>query len=417
MDITVESAGLAFADAATYTDSERLHRGLALLRRESPVHLVDAPGFRPFWALTRYSDIMDVERDHQRFINEPRSILAPQAVDEEIARMAEAGTGVRALVHVDGAEHRVLRAIGADWFRPRAMRQLEEQVRELAARYVDRMAELGGECDFAADISANFPLYVIMNLLGLPESDFPMMLMLTQQVFGNADREKSRDAAGPENIVAAFQDIFAYFAKLTADRRSSPTEDLASTIANARVDGEYLNDQHTLSYYLILATAGHDTTSATLAGGLQALADHPAELRRLKTDPELMPTAVDEMFRWVTPVTSFMRTAVEDCTIRGVSIEEGDSLLLSYPSANRDEDVFVEPFRFDAGRTPNKHLAFGFGVHYCLGAALAKIEIRAFLNELLPRLVSLEVAGEPLLTPTNFVGGLKSLPIRYELTR
>jgi cytochrome P450 len=178
-----------------------------------------------------------------------------------------------------------------------------------------------------------------------------------------------------------------------------------------------LNDQHTLSYYLILATAGHDTTSATLAGGLQALADHPAELRRLKTDPELMPTAVDEMFRWVTPVTSFMRTAVEDCTIRGVSIEEGDSLLLSYPSANRDEDVFVEPFRFDAGRTPNKHLAFGFGVHYCLGAALAKIEIRAFLNELLPRLVSLEVAGEPLLTPTNFVGGLKSLPIHYELTR
>jgi cytochrome P450 len=417
MDMTAKSAGLAFADPATYTDNERYHQGLALLRKESPVHWVDAPGFRPFWALTRHSDIMDVERDHQRFINEPRPILGPQAVEEEMAKMAEAGTGLRSLVHVDGTEHRLLRAIGAGWFRPRATRQLEERVRELAKRYVDRMADLGGECDFVNDISLNFPLYVIMHLLGVPESDFPLMLTLTQQVFGNLDPEKARDAEGPESVAAAMNEIMGYFAKLTADRRSNPTEDLASTIANAQVDGEYLSDQHTLSYYLILATAGHDTTSATLAGGVQALADHPAELHRLKADAELIPTAVDEMIRWVTPVNSFMRTAVEDSTIRGVSIKAGDSLLLSYPSANRDEDVFVDPFRFDVGRTPNKHLAFGFGVHQCLGAAMAKMEIGAFLRELLPRLVSVEVVGEPVLTPTTFVGGLKRLPIRYELSR
>ncbi|MDN3351554.1 cytochrome P450 [Actinomadura sp. DC4] len=417
MDITTESAGLAFTDAATYADREQLHRGLALLRKESPVHWVDAPGFRPFWALTRHSDIMDVERDHQRFVNEPRPILGPKVVEEEIARMAAAGAGVRSLVHVDGEEHRSLRAIGAGWFRPRAMRHMEEQIRELARRYVGRMADLGGECDFVEEISLNFPLYVIMHLLGVPESDFPIMLMLTQQVFGNADQDKSRDAASPESIVAAFQEIFGYFAKLTADRRSNPTDDLASAVANARVDGEYLSEQHTLSYYLILATAGHDTTSAALAGGVQALADHPAELQRLKADPALMPTAVDEIIRWVTPVTSFMRTAVEDCTIREVGIREGDGLLLSYPSANRDEDVFAEPFRFDVGRTPNKHLSFGFGVHYCLGAALAKMEIGIFLSELLPRLAGLEVAGEPVLTQTHFVGGLKRLPIRYELSR
>jgi cytochrome P450 len=417
MSITVEAAGLALADPATYADSERLHEALALLRRESPVHRVEAPGFRPFWALTRHSDIMDVERDHERFLNEPRPILGPQAVEEEIARMAAAGAGVRSLVHVDGDEHRLLRAIGAGWFRPRAMRRLEEQIRELATRYVDRMAELGGECDFVAEISLNFPLYVIMNLLGVPESDFRIMLMLTQQVFGNADRDKSRDGSGPEGITAAFQEIFGYFTELTADRRANPTEDLASTVANARVDGEYLSDQHTLSYYLILATAGHDTTSATLAGGVQALADHPAELHRLRADPALVPTAVDEMVRWVTPVNSFMRTAVEDCVIRGVDIGEGDGLLLSYPSANRDEEVFADPFRFDVGRTPNRHLAFGFGVHYCLGAALAKMEVGAFLSELLPRLKSLEAAGEPELTETFFVGGLKRLPIRYELSR
>jgi cytochrome P450 len=336
-------------------------------------------------------------------------------VDDQIAEMQKAGRAVRTLVHIDGREHRVLRAIGADWFRPKAMRQLESRVRELAKRYVDRMAALGGECDFAAQISVDFPLYVILSLLGLPEDDFAFMRVLTQELFGNADPDRARDT-DPTAITAVVQDLFAYFGKVAQDRRARPTEDIASTIANARVDGEHLNDQDTISYFIIIATAGHDTTSAALAGGIQALAERPDQLRRLMADPGLVPTAVDEIVRWVTPVTSFMRTATEDYTLRDVRIREGDSLLLSYPSGNRDEEVFDDPFTFDVGRTPNKHLAFGFGVHYCLGAALAKMEIAAFLQELLPSLESIELAGEPALAATNFVGGLKRLPIRYKLT-
>jgi cytochrome P450 len=416
-DVTsaVESAGLMLAEPRTYTDNERLHEGLSLLRRESPVHRVEAPEYRPFWAVTRHADIMEIERDHDRFRNSPRTVLGPRALDERLEQMMAEGKAVRSLVHIDGREHRVLRAIGADWFRPSAMRKMESRVRELAKRAVDRMAALGGECDFAAQISMDFPLYVILSLLGLPEDDFAFMRTLTQELFGSADPDKSRDL-DPVAVAAVVDDLFAYFGKLAVARRARPTEDIASTIANARVDGEHLSDQDTISYFIIVATAGHDTTSAAMAGGIQALAEHPEQLQRLKADPSLVPTAVDEILRWATPVTSFMRTATEDYTLRGVRIRAGDSVLLSYPSGNRDEEVFADPFSFDVGRTPNKHLSFGFGVHYCLGAALAKMEIAAFLQELLPRLDSLDLAGEPALAATNFVGGLKRLPIAYRLT-
>lgn len=203
--------------------------------------------------------------------------------------------------------------------------------------------------------------------------------------------------------------------RLPGRRRAEPTDDLASAIANARVDGEYLSDFDTASYYVIIATAGHDTTSSTISGGLHALIERPDELARLRDDPALLRTAAEEMIRWVTPVKEFMRTANADTQVGGVPIKEGASLLLSYPSANRDEKVFDDPFRFDASRDPNKHLAFGFGVHYCLGAALARIETRALFAELLPRLESIELAGQPEWVATTFVGGLKHLPIRYTL--
>ncbi|MGW4485344.1 cytochrome P450 [Amycolatopsis sp. NPDC004368] len=256
---------------------------------------------------------------------------------------------------------------------------------------------------------------MILSLLGIPESDFPLMLRLTQELFGTADADKAGENLGPEGFVEVQRQLFAFFTELTAQRRAHPTDDLASQIANSRVDGEYLSEMDTLSYYVLVATAGHDTTSATLAGGLHALIEHPGQLARLTADPSLMPAAVDEMIRWVTPVKSFMRTAAEPCELRGVAIDEGDSLLLAYPSANRDEDVFTDPFAFDVARTPDKHLAFGFGVHYCLGAALARMELAAFFDELLPRLRSAELAGEPAWTETHFVGGLKYLPVRCKL--
>ncbi|WP_018653981.1 cytochrome P450 [Actinomadura flavalba] len=414
MSLTVPEAGRMLADPAAYADDAGLHRALTLLRREAPVHWVETPGYHPFWAVTRHADIMEIERDHTRFRNAPRPLLALAEIDDMNRARVEQGTALRTLIHMDDPDHRVIRAIGADWFRPRAMRALEPRVRELARRYVDRMAELGGECDFVQQVSVRFPLYVILSLLGLPESDFDRMLKLTQELFGGDDTEMQRGASSEERFEVLLE-FFAYFQELTAARRAKPTDDLASAIANATVDGAPLNDFDTASYYVIIATAGHDTTSSTISGGLQALVENPAELDRLRADPSLLPLAVDEMIRWVTPVKEFMRTATEDCELRGVPIKAGDALLLSYPSANRDEDVFTDPFRFDAARDPNKHLAFGFGVHYCLGAALARIEVRAFFEELLPRLDTIELAGTPVGTATTFVGGLKRLPIRYTL--
>jgi cytochrome P450 len=357
---------------------------------------------------------MDIERDNELWINAPRPMLIPAATEDLAQANLAAGGGLRTLIHMDDPLHRDIRKIGADWFRPKAMRALKTRVDELARIYVDKMVEVGPECNFVQEVAVNFPLYVILSLLGLPESDFPRMLKLTQEMFGGDDDEFTRGKS-PQELHEVITDFFRYFTKLTADRRANPTEDLASAIANAKIDGEYLNDIDCLSYYVIVASAGHDTTSAAISGGLLALIENPDQLERLKAHPELMGTAVEEMIRWSTPVKEFMRTATRDTEVRGVPIKAGESVLLSYVSANRDEEVFDEPFRFDVGRDPNKHLSFGYGVHFCLGAALARMEINSFFTELLPRLESIELAGEPALASTVFVGGLKHLPIRYSL--
>jgi cytochrome P450 len=380
--------------------------------------LVDCPPSRPFWAITKHADIMDIERANDLFINEPRPVLATAQADDMAREQLDAGMGLRTLIHMDDPQHRVVRAIGADWFRPKAMRALKVRVDELAKIYVDKMMNAGGdigECDFVQEVAVNYPLYVIMSLLGLPESDFPRMLKLTQELFGGDDAEFRRGSTLDEQLQVLLE-FFGYFSALTASRRAHPTEDLASAIANARIDGEPLSDVDTASYYVIVASAGHDTTSATIAGGLQALIENPTQRKRLRDNLDLMPLATEEMIRWVTPVKEFMRTATADTTIRGVPIAKGEAVYLSYVSANRDEEVFDDPFRFDVGRDPNKHLAFGYGVHFCLGAALARMEVNSFFTELVPRLKSIELNGDPELIATTFVGGLKHLPIRYELS-
>ncbi len=375
---------------------------------------MDNPPYRPFWAITKHADIMAIERANDVFLSEPRPLLATAEADDAFKAQIEAGIGIRTLVHMDDPHHRKVRAIGADWFRPKAMRDLKTRVDELAKQYVDRMRDIGPECDYVTEVAMNFPLYVILSLLGLPEEDFPRMLKLTQEMFGGDDAEHQRGES-TEDLLAVLADYFTYFTALTASRREHPTEDLASAIANGRVDGEPMSDMDTLSYYVIIASAGHDTTKDAISGGLLALIENAGELTRLRENPELMPTAVEEMIRWATPVKEFMRTAAEDTTVRGVPIAKGESVYLAYVSGNRDEEVFTDPFRFDVGRDPNKHLAFGYGVHFCLGAALARMEMNSLYTELVGRLESIELAGEPELTATTFVGGLKHLPIRYSL--
>ena len=406
----VEEAGYVFVDPSAYADEEYFHRACAMLREQDPVHWVESYGlgFNSFWAITKSADIFDIEARNQIFLSEPRPVLGGSADDE---RRAKDGDLLRTLIHVDDPEHRDLRGVTSEWFLPKNLNKLEDMIAMYAKRYVDKMAEMGGTCDFARDIAMFMPLNVILSILGLPEEDYAKMLVLTQQMFGAQDEDLQR-SADPIDMMAIIQDFFVYFTKLTEDRRANPTGDMASVVANAKINGEDLTMIQTISYYVITATAGHDTTASAIAGGLLALIENPEQLQRLKNDPSLINTAADEMIRWVTPVKHFMRTATEDYPLRDKVIKAGQSVLLSYPSGNRDEDAFVEPFAFDVGRSPNKHLSFGFGVHYCLGAMLARMDLRAFFKELLPRLESVELNGEAKWMKTIFVGGLKTLPIK-----
>ncbi|HMG40407.1 MAG TPA: cytochrome P450 [Acidimicrobiales bacterium] len=412
-DMGVDEAGQVFVTPSAYADDRRFHAACALLRREDPIHLVEHPDFPPFHVVTRHADVYEIELHPTSFANEPVSILVDRA---SLERARQTGLGIRSLVHMDDPDHRAYRGLTVDWFKPRSLARLDDRLADLARQTVDRMADLGGECDFAREIAMPYPLQVILAILGLPESDYDFMLTLTQELFGAQDPELAR-STNPADILLVLQDFVQYFSVLTEDRRACPAEDLASTIANGCPHGEQMPPLELISYYMIIATAGHDTTSSAMAGGVQALVENPAELARLKDDPELIDSAVDEIIRWTTPVKHFMRNCTEPYDVSGHEFQPGDAMLLSYPSANRDEDVFDDPFRFDVGRSPNPHLAFGFGAHYCLGAKLAKMEIKALLTELVPRLDSVELAGEPSLMQTTFVGGLKHLPIRYRLHR
>lgn len=243
------------------------------------------------------------------------------------------------------------------------------------------------------------------------------MLKLTQELFGGEDPDTARGGqVKPDEFIATILDFLGYFGDLSADRRSRPTDDLASVIANGTIDGELLPDMELASYYVIIATAGHDTTSSAISGGLQALAEHPEQLGRLRDDPALLNGAVDEMIRYVSPVRHFMRTAIAGTELAGQAIADGDWLHLSYLAGNFDSEQFDDPMRFDVTR-PNagEHLAFGFGRHFCLGAQLARMEMRTLFRHLVPRLGSLELAAEPTSMRTTFVGGPKSVPIRYRL--
>jgi cytochrome P450 len=408
--LTIKEAGRVFADPEAYTDERRFHDACALLRREAPITPVDVEGFSPFYALTRHADVMEAERHPEVFRNLPQPVL----IETERERIIKQAGELATLVHMDDPDHRKYRALTADWFQPSSLARLEGRVAELARRAVDRMAALGGECDFAVDIATPLPLEVILSILGLPEADYPKMLQLTQQLFQGDDPEFARGTTF-EDFMTVMYDFFVYFGALVDERRARPTDDLASLIANAEIDGEPIWPFQQISYYVIIATAGHDTTSFTMSGGLQALIENPDQLERLRKDPGLIPTAADEMVRWASPVRHFIRNVVAPAEISGHRFEPGERVLLSYWSANRDEDVFADAFRFDVGRKPNRHLAFGFGAHYCLGAVLAKMEIRALLAELIPRLRGIEPAGPAELTRSTFVGGHKHLPIRYEI--
>ncbi|MFI5042233.1 MAG: cytochrome P450 [Acidimicrobiales bacterium] len=372
--------GRIFVEAGAYADFDAWHDIATGLRESSPVFEVDLPGRERFWALTRHADVMEVERNADAFTNAEAPVVMPRRPPADGPPQA-----VTTLINMDGDDHRVHRGLINDWFKPASIRRLTDQVEALARQAVDEMAATGGQCDFAVDVAMNFPLRVILSILGLPESDYPRMLRLTQELFGTEDPDFARkegsvrlDPDAPDAIseagLAVIMDFLGYFSELTASRRAAPTADLASMVANATLEGRPLEDLETFGYYLIVATAGHDTTSSAIAGGMLALLQHPEQLAALQADPGLMANATDEIVRWVSPVKHFMRTAHEPWELSGTAIAPGDWLLLSYQSANRDAAVFADPFRFDVARPDAaRSLGFGFGRHYCLGAHLAKL--------------------------------------------
>ena len=395
--------------ASMWSNVDNAHAIYTDMRKNDPVSLIETDEYKPFWAVSKHADIIEVERQHEKFLNTQNSVLIRRK-DEEIR--AANPVQMRTLINMDGVEHAEFRRLTQDWFLPQNLKTLEAKVTQIAETFVDRMLATGGECDFVSDVAIWYPLRVIMMILGVPEEDEALMLKLTQEIFGSEDPDMQRKGTD-EQRMQFMMDFFNYFNKLTADRRANPSDDVASVIANAVMDGKPIGEMEALGYYVIVATAGHDTTSASTAGGLLALMQNPEQMKKLRNDISLLPQAIEEMFRWETPVKHFLRTATEDYTLRGKSIKEGDRLMMMYASGNRDEDVFDNPFEFQIDRRPNKQIAFGFGVHRCLGHLLAKMEMNAFYKALLEKTTDILLNGDPAWVHATFVSGLKRLPVRF----
>ncbi len=401
--------------------TDALHETYTWLRANNPLGIAEVDGFDPFWVVTRYQDLQDVSRDNQRFPygNRPSTLMNRASASKSM--QTQETPLVLSLIQMDEPMHMKYRMLTQPWFMPANLRKREEEIRQLARKSAARMVDMGGQGDFVSGVSLNYPLEVIMNILGVPEQDLPYMLKLTQEIFGPLDPDiqktmKDIPAAEMSQIQQAVMgEMLGYFDKLTEERRKNPTDDLATVIVNAQVDGKPITSSALNGYYMIIATAGHDTTSSTTSTAMWALATQPGLLERLQSDMSLLPAFIEESIRWATPVKNFMRSAAEDVKISGRTLRKGDWLMLCYASANRDEEIFEQPFTFNIDRKPNKQIAFGFGPHLCLGQHMARMEIRILFEELLPLLKSVRLAGEPRMTESFFVNGLKYLPIEFEM--
>ena len=397
----------------TVADDDYFQALTAHMRKNDPLPYIESDTHKPFWVATKHADIIEIERQNEKFLNTQNSVLMRREVEEQ-AGAGGGGPALRTLINMDEPDHRKFRDLTRDWFLPANLQPVESRVKQLAAQAIDNMLELGEEIDFVYDVAVWYPLRVIMMILGVPEEDLPLMLRLTQELFGADDPDMRREVATEEERMQTIIEFYTYFNTLTQDRRKHPGDDVASVIANAQIDGQQIGDLEAMSYYVIVATAGHDTTSSSTAGGLLALMEYPDEFRKLLNNLAISPLAVDEAIRWVSPVKHFLRYSTVDYELRGKQIKQGDALMMLYPSGNRDEDVFENADQFIADRRPNRHLAFGHGAHHCLGNLLAKMEMKHLYNELFSRVSSIELNGEPKLIQSTFVSGLKTLPVRIK---
>lgn len=396
-----------------YADHGYPHEAWARLRRECPVYWYERDDdCTPFWAITKHEDVVRISRRPRELHNAPRLAVFPegQPPDEPIARH---------LLNMDPPDHAAYRKLVSQHFTPRTVRRLQPEIERITRERLDEVAAEGEtEIDFVERIAAPIPLAVLADLLGVPRSDWRLMFRWTNQIVGSGDPEyQAEGATARETADRARRSLFSYFAEMADERRRTPREDIVSVLANAEVGGAPVPPFELLSYYFLLVVAGNETTRNAMSGGVLAFMQHPGQLQRLRGDPDLTDCAVEEIVRWTTPVIQFCRTASVDFEVRGQKIRAGESMCLFYPSANRDEEVFDAPFEFRIDRSPNPHLGFGIGEHFCLGANLARLELRVLFRQLAERVTKLEQAGDAERLRSSFLGGVKHLPVRIHLRR
>lgn len=407
--------GLDLISPARYGTAGPPHEQWAQLRSE-PLQKFSPPDWEPFWAVTRHADITEISGRPEDFCNGEGIVVL---TDEQAYRRdnPEIPMVMKTIIEMDPPDHRIFRKVASGYFTPRGIEQLDEIVATSAKAVIDALGT-EGEADFVEKITQQHPLRVLSTILGIEPDQEQRLLELTTELFGSDDPELQREGeTRDEANLALFMDFFTMFNDIIQDRRANPRDDLATMLATATLEnGEPLGDMETLGYYLIVFNAGHDTTRHSLTGAFQAFLENPGELQRLKDDPSLIKTAVDEIVRFVAPVNYMKRTATRDLVYDGHDIKKGDMFALFYASANRDETVFEDPNRFDVGRTPNRHLGFGWAEHYCLGAHLARASITALVEQLVERLDWMEPAGDANYVSSSFVVGPKYLPVRYRIS-
>lgn len=414
-----EDLGDPYADITSHDTFVRSvpHAVFARLRREQPVAWIDeSDGGDGFWAMTKHADVSMVSRDYKTF-TASRGIRIEQMSDDELEAR-------RTMMEYDPPEHTRLRRLVQPGFTPKVIATYEEAFRRLTGHVFESVLPKG-EFDFVTEISRELPIRLLCRLLGVPEQDAGMLVDWGDQMISNADPEYTPvviDKVDTEEYrllpfrSPAALEVFQYAEKMAMERRANPQDDIITTLLTAEPDGEPLTDLEFKNFFTLMMVAGNETTRHTISHGMIMLQDHPAQLEELAEMPaELSKTATEEILRAATVTMHFRRTATVDTEVRGVSIKAGDKVVLWYPSANYDEDVFAEPFTFDIHRWPNDHLAFGTGRHICLGAALARLEVRVVLEELLGRLAGFEIVGEPARLRSNFINGIKHLPVRVSL--
>ncbi|HKV56069.1 MAG TPA: cytochrome P450 [Candidatus Binataceae bacterium] len=410
-DLTLET--LDIIDSDLYVQRGYPHQEWALLRREAPVFHYERPEVEPFWAVTKQADIIAVSRQPELF----RSTQFLFITKNEPGAPQDDAVILRQLLNMNPPEHGGYRAVVNRRFTPRAVQKLAAQVERITAEVLDGLADRD-ECDFVTDVSAKLPLAVIAEMFGIPRADWEMMFRLSNSMIAPSDPEFAGTQSIAEILERSRLEFFQYFSQLVEDRRTSPRDDVASALAAGSVNGEPLPQFEMLSYFALLIIAGNETTRNATTGGLHALIDNPEQMRLLKANPSAMvKPAVEEILRWTSPVVQFTRVANADTELHGKNIRKDEILALFYPSANRDEDVFDHPNRFDITRDPNNHLAFGIGEHYCLGANLARLELQAMFRQLAERMDFVELAGPVQRMRSSFVGGIKHMPIRYKMKR